>query len=47
MALRTAEVLLARWRLVQVHAVGVHEFAYEMMRLFALQTDGRYVELLK
>lgn len=39
--------LLARRRLVQIHAIGVHEFAYDMMRLFAHLTGGRYLALLK
>ena len=39
--------LKARRRLVKIHAVGVHEFAYAMMKLFAGQTGGVYRELIK
>lgn len=37
--------LKARRRQVKVHAVGVHEFAYNMMKLFSGQSGGRYVAL--
>ncbi|MDF1701482.1 MAG: HEAT repeat domain-containing protein [Planctomycetota bacterium] len=39
--------LKARRRLVKSHAMGVHEFAYAMMKLFAEQTGGAYRELIK
>lgn len=39
--------LKARRRLVKIHAVGVHEFAYAMMKLFAHQSGGVYRELIK
>jgi len=37
--------LKARRRQVKIHAVGIHEFAYAMMKLFAAQSAGRYVAL--
>ncbi len=37
--------LKARRRQVKIHAVGVHEYAYNMMKLFAEQSGGRYVAL--
>ena len=37
--------LKARRRMVRVNAVGVREYAYEMMRLFAELSGGRYVAL--
>jgi hypothetical protein len=37
--------LKARRRCVRVNAVGVREYAYEMMRLFAELSGGRYVAL--
>ena len=39
--------LKARRRLTKIHAVGVHEFAYAMMKLFAGQSGGVYRELIK
>jgi hypothetical protein len=39
--------LTARIRGIQIHAVGVHEFAYDMLRLFAGQSDGHLLELIK
>lgn len=39
--------LKARLRGIQVHAVGVHEYAYEMMKLFAYTSGGRYLELAR
>ncbi|MDA1195402.1 MAG: hypothetical protein O2894_09490 [Planctomycetota bacterium] len=38
--------LMARRRLVKIQAVGVHEFAYAMMKLFAEQSGGHYRELI-
>ncbi len=41
-----AEVgLKARRRQVKIQPVGVHEYAYAMMKLFAAQSGGRYVAL--
>lgn len=37
--------LKARRRLVKINAIGVHEFAYAMMELFAHQTGGTYRKL--
>ncbi len=37
--------LKARLRGIQVHAVGVHEFAYEMLKTWAETSGGRYLEL--
>jgi len=39
--------LKARRRQVQIHAVGIREFAYGMLRLFAEESGGRYLPLLK
>ena len=39
--------LKARRRMVRIHAVGVREYAYEMMRLFAHLSGGRYEALTK
>ena len=39
--------LKARQRLVKIHAIGVHEFAYGMMQLFAGQSGGAYVALTR
>ena len=37
--------LKARRRQVKIHAVGVHEYAYNMMQLFSGQSGGQYVAL--
>lgn len=37
--------LKARLRLVPIHAVGVREFPYAMLRTFAQQSGGRYLPL--
>ena len=39
--------LKARRRLVKIHAAGVHEYAYAMMKLFAAQSGGTYKEMIK
>ncbi len=39
--------LKARRRMVRIQAVGVHEFAYAMMKLFAAESGGTYRELIK
>jgi len=37
--------LKARLRMVPIHSVGVGPHPYEMMRILATQTGGRYVDL--
>lgn len=39
--------LKARRRLVKIHAAGVHEYAYAMMKLFAAQSGGTYKEMIR
>jgi len=39
--------LKAGGRMVKIHAVGVHEYAYEMLELFSGLSGGRYVALIR
>ncbi len=39
--------LEARLRMVPIHSLGVGPHPFEMMRILAAQTGGRYVGLIK